>query len=580
MKEHPDFTQRELAHALELSLGTVNTLMKECVRKGLVTASCVLTEAGEAYLEQFRVDGALIIAAGFGSRFVPLTFETPKGLLEVFGERMIERQIRQLHEVGVTDITIVVGYLKEKFEYLIDKYDVKLLYNPEYSHKNTLATIYRAREVLRGRNMYILSSDNWMRENMYHAWECGAWYASSYMDGETSEWCLSYNKKGRITGVNVGGKDSWVMYGPVFFSKAFSDAFLPMLERAYQTPGTEQFYWENVLMEHIGELEMDINRQPADQIYEFENLEELRLFDPKYQNRSDNQAMELVAEVLGVAESEIHDIKCLKAGMTNQSFLFKVHGRSYICRIPGKGTELLINRPQEAAVYEVIRPLGLAEHVVYLNPETGYKIAEYYEGARNADASDREDMTRCMAALHRLHDAKLVVDHEFNLRERIDFYEKLCLAHGGTQFEDYELVRGWMNELMNRLDQLMRPKYLSHIDSVADNFLFTADGDVRLIDWEYAGMCDPLVDVAMCAIYSYYNEEETDALIGIYLGREASVEERFVVYAYMALGGFLWSLWAIYKSALGVEFGDYTLVMYRYAKKYYRRAMALDENLV
>jgi CTP:phosphocholine cytidylyltransferase-like protein/thiamine kinase-like enzyme len=580
MKEHPDFTQRELAHALELSLGTVNTLMKECVRKGLVTASCVLTEAGEAYLEQFRVDGALIIAAGFGSRFVPLTFETPKGLLEVFGERMIERQIRQLHEVGVTDITIVVGYLKEKFEYLIDKYDVKLLYNPEYSHKNTLATIYRAREVLRGRNMYILSSDNWMRENMYHAWECGAWYASSYMDGETSEWCLSYNKKGRITGVNVGGKDSWVMYGPVFFSKAFSDAFLPMLERAYQTPGTEQFYWENVLMEHIGELEMDINRQPADQIYEFENLEELRLFDPKYQNRSDNQAMELVAEVLGVAESEIHDIKCLKAGMTNQSFLFKVHDRSYICRIPGKGTELLINRPQEAAVYEVIRPLGLAEHVVYLNPETGYKIAEYYEGARNADASDREDMTRCMAALHRLHDAKLVVDHEFNLRERIDFYEKLCLAHGGTQFEDYELVRGWMNELMNRLDQLMRPKYLSHIDSVADNFLFTANGDVRLIDWEYAGMCDPLVDVAMCAIYSYYNEEETDALIGIYLGREASVEERFVVYAYMALGGFLWSLWAIYKSALGVEFGDYTLVMYRYAKKYYRRAMALDENLV
>jgi thiamine kinase-like enzyme len=399
------------------------------------------------------------------------------------------------------------------------------------------------------------------------------------MEGETSEWCLSYNKKGRITGVNVGGKDSWVMYGPVFFSKAFSEGFLPMLERAYQTPGTEQFYWENVLMEHIGELEMDINRQPANQIYEFENLEELRLFDPKYQNRSDNQAMELVAEVLGVAESEIHDIKCLKAGMTNQSFLFKVQGRSYICRIPGKGTELLINRPQEAAVYEVIQPLGLAEHVVYLNPETGYKIAEYYEGAHNANASDREDMTQCMKALHRLHDAKLVVNHEFNLRERIDFYEKLCLTHGGTQFEDYELVRGRMDELMTRLDQLARPKYLSHIDSVADNFLFTADGDVRLIDWEYAGMCDPLVDVAMCAIYSYYNEEETDALIGIYLGREASVEERFVVYAYMALGGFLWSLWAIYKSALGVEFGDYTLVMYRYAKKYYRRAMAIVDNL-
>lgn len=80
--------------------------------------------------------GAVITAAGFGSRFVPLTFETPKGLLEVFGERMIERQIKQLHEAGITDITIIVGYLKEKFEYLIDKYQVKLLYNPEYATKN------------------------------------------------------------------------------------------------------------------------------------------------------------------------------------------------------------------------------------------------------------------------------------------------------------------------------------------------------------------------------------------------------------------------------------------------------------
>lgn len=95
----------------------------------------ILLEKGKELLKPYKVDGALIIAAGFGSRFVPLTFETPKGLLEVFGERMIERQIKQLHEVGIHDITIAVGYLKEKFEYLIDKYDVKLLYNPEYSCK-------------------------------------------------------------------------------------------------------------------------------------------------------------------------------------------------------------------------------------------------------------------------------------------------------------------------------------------------------------------------------------------------------------------------------------------------------------
>ena len=142
--ENPDVTQRELASILNLSLGTVNKLLGDCLEEAFLmtdmdTGKYLLTEQGLKYLEQFKVDGAVITAAGFGSRFVPLTFETPKGLLEVFGERMIERQIKQLHEAGITDITIIVGYLKEKFEYLIDKYQVKLLYNPEYATKNNLA---------------------------------------------------------------------------------------------------------------------------------------------------------------------------------------------------------------------------------------------------------------------------------------------------------------------------------------------------------------------------------------------------------------------------------------------------------
>lgn len=579
IKENPKCTQRDLAQQMELSLGTVNTLIKECIKARLlapgksVAGTYEITVAGDQYLEQYRVDGALIIAAGFGSRFVPLTFETPKGLLEVFGERMIERQIRQLHEAGITNITIAVGYLKEKFEYLIDKYQVQLLYNPEYASKNTLTTIHRSAPVLAGRNMYVLASDLWMRDNIFHTYECGAWYASAYMAGSTSEWALNYNKKGRITEIRVGGKNTWVMYGPVFFSAAFSEQFLPMLESYYQTPGTEQYYWEQVLMEHIETLEMDINRQPADQIYEFENLEELRQFDPRYQTQSDNKALKLVSKVFQIPESEIHNIRCLKSGMTNKSFLFQVAGTHYICRIPGPGTELLIKREEEANVYETIAPLHISENFIYMSGKTGYKIAEYYEGSRNSRADNWEDVAACMKVVHRLHDAGLQVDHAFDIRERILFYEKLCAGQGGTLFEDYEIVRGWMEELMNRLDALNRPKVLSHIDSVADNFLFLPNGSVRLIDWEYAGMCDPLIDVAMCAIYSYYNEEDTEHLIRIYLEREPADEERMVIYAYMALGGFLWSLWAIYKSALGEEFGEYTLIMYRYAKRYYRKIM-------
>lgn len=598
--EQPDITQRQLALELDVSLGTINSLIKECIADGLIgfqqeDGRYQLLDEGHRLLEQYRVDGAVIIAAGFGSRFVPLTFETPKGLLEVFGERMIERQIKQLHEAQITDITIVVGYLKEKFEYLIDKYQVKLLYNPEYSYKNTLATIYHARKLFRGRNMYLLCSDNWLRSNMYHTFECGAWYSAVYMKGDTSEWCLFYNKKGLISSTEIGGRDSWVMYGPAYFSRDFSEGFFPVLEAYYQTPGTEPFYWEQVFMDILnGEasrrlkeaglsavipdsslLTMYVNRQPEDQVYEFENLEELRLFDQKYQNHSDNEAMELLSKVFNIEESEIRNIRCLKSGMTNKSFLFEVKGEHYICRIPGPGTEMLINRKEEKCVYDAVASLGITEHVIYFNGDTGYKISKYYEGARNADAADWDDIEQCMALVHRLHDCKLVVPHSFDMRERMDFYEKLCQNHCDSLFEDYHQIRRWMTELLDGLDKLNRPKVLSHLDSNVDNILILPDGSIRLIDWEYAGMCDPIVDISMCAIYSYYNEEDSDRLLEVYLKRAPTDEERYVCYAYMALGGFLWCLWAVYKSMLGEEFGEYTIIMYRYAKTYYRKIHTL-----
>ena len=640
--ERPRITQRELAQELRVSLGTANRLVKECEEAELIEtaggdispsagdgedgrnaghgAARRLTAEGLKYLEPYRVDGAVILAAGFGSRFVPLTFETPKGLLEVFGERMIERQIRQLREAGVTDITIVVGYLKEKFEYLIDKYDVKLLYNPEYAARNNLASVYHARKVMEGRNMYLLASDHWMKDDLFHAYECGSWYSAAYMEGETSEWCFTLDKKGRVLDVTAGGRDAWVMYGPAYLSKEFLARFLPVLEIYYQLPGTEQFYWEHVYQEMLNGTaakrcaaagyggaytdsaaglpvpELSANFRPADSVYEFENLEELRGFDPKYKNRSDNEALELVARVFGIPEGEIRDIRCVKAGMTNQSFLFRVQGKAYICRIPGPGTGLLINRRQEAAAFEAVKPLGISEHVVYFDPETGYKISEYYEGSRNADPESESDMGRCMEVLRRLHGSGVSVGHPFDIRERIDFYEKLCLSMGEIPFDDYKEVRAHMTELMDLLDELCggsadpasrktscapdvsadsprRPKVLAHVDSVADNFIFLPDGQVKLIDLEYAGMCDPLIDVAMCAIYSYYNDEKTDWLIRLYLQREPTEEEQTVVYAYVALGGFLWSLWTVYKHYLGQEFGEYSIIMYRYAKRYYRKIL-------
>lgn len=599
ISENPQITQRALCQSTGLALGTVNALVREAVSEGLVLkekSGCALTKKGQKVLEPYRVDCALIMAAGFGSRFVPLSFETPKGLLKVFGEPMVERQIRQLQEAGVNDIAIVVGYMKEKFDYLTDKFGVRLIYNPDYATRNNIASIEYAYDYLYGKNAYILSSDHWIRNNMYHEFEAAAWYSSRHTDGKTSEWTLVTDKKGRITDTFPGGRNCDYMMGPAYFSREFGENFLPVLKKFCEMPGTEDYYWEHVLMAvlngeakkrmnayfgHIPELEfcskieMYINRQPEDNVYEFENLEELRQFDTKYMDDSGSEAMQLVSAVFHVPESEIRNIRRLKAGMTNNSWLFMVDGKSYICRIPGEGTEKLINRRQEAKVYETIGKLHIAENLIYLNPETGYKISEFYENSRNSDMKNETDLRYCMQKLKALHRSKVTVEHEFNIERMIHFYEDLV---GEVMFEDYPEICRRRDILLEWLEQHKKPQVLAHIDPVNDNFIFLPGSDIseterdpdkiRLIDWEYAGMCDPMIDLGMCAIYSYMEEEQTEKLMEDYFGRPAEEEERMLVYAYMALGGLLWALWGLYKESLGIQFSDYTIKMYRYFKKY------------
>ena len=175
---------------------------------------------------------AIIMAAGMSSRFAPLSLETPKALLNVKDEIMIERQIGQLREAGIDEIVIVVGYLKEKFEYLKEKYHVILVENPYYKQMNNFSTLYVAREYLK--NTWICSADNYFTENVFMEESENAFYASEYADGATEEWCIKTDNTGKITGVQIGGENAWVMKGHVFFNEKFSTQLLPYLEEGME----------------------------------------------------------------------------------------------------------------------------------------------------------------------------------------------------------------------------------------------------------------------------------------------------------------------------------------------------------
>ena len=147
------------------------------------------------------------MAAGLSSPFCPISYERPKGTLKVRGEILVERQIRQLHEVGITNIALVVGYKKEYFFYLADKYGVDIVVNREYATRNNNGSLWRVRERLD--NTYVCSSDDYFTTNPFEPYVYKSYYSANYVEGPTDEWCIKVGAGDRITGATVGGEDAW-----------------------------------------------------------------------------------------------------------------------------------------------------------------------------------------------------------------------------------------------------------------------------------------------------------------------------------------------------------------------------------
>ena len=273
-----------------------------------------------------KVDNAIILAAGTSSRFAPLSLEKPKALVEVRGEVLIERQIRQLREAGISQIVVVTGYRREDFSYLSEKFGVTLVENPSYLTRNNNSSIYAARNYLN--NSYICSSDNYFLANPFESEAEDSFYSAVYMPGPTGEWCIT-EKDGFIQGVTVGGADAWVMLGHVFWSETFSRTFLSILEKVYDLPETADKFWETIYLEHIDCLPMKIRKYPADTIFEFDTLDELRQFDASYIRDTRSAILKDIAARLSCTEADIVEVKACKRGAAASGIRFRVGEKAY-----------------------------------------------------------------------------------------------------------------------------------------------------------------------------------------------------------------------------------------------------------
>lgn len=275
------FSQRELSEALGVSLGTANKLSKELHDKQLCDGGHI-TDGGLAALEPYRVRRAVFIAAGFGSRLVPITFNTPKPLVRVHGTRIIDTLLDAVATAGIPEIVIVRGYLGEQFDQLLYKYpNIKFVENPVYNEANNISSAVCVRYLLK--NAYVLEADLVLKNRaLIRKYE----YESNMLGipvDRSDDWCLMTDGSGVITQETVGGLNCHQMVGISFWSEADGGKLAGDLDEVYRSPGGKERYWEQVPLVYKKEnYSVHVRECSFEDITEIDTFNELKQIDKLY----------------------------------------------------------------------------------------------------------------------------------------------------------------------------------------------------------------------------------------------------------------------------------------------------------
>lgn len=285
MHQRERVTQTDIAKANYISIGSVNKIVRVLKEQRYLLEETrsvyTISEEGYVYLKPFRVKRAVLIAAGFGSRLIPITLNTPKPLVRVHGKRIIETLLDALLEKGIEEIHIVRGYLGEQFNELKEKYPMIQLYtNDKYNTSNNISSAALVKE--KYENAYVMDADLYLRNpDVIRRYECQCNYLGVYVE-ETDDWRLVLNNR-KVKGMQIGGKDCYQMIGLSYWTKEAAQQFKNDIEAIYHSPGGKECYWDDVVLGkfnshyHIG-----VRNCRFEDIIEIDTFDELKQIDPVY----------------------------------------------------------------------------------------------------------------------------------------------------------------------------------------------------------------------------------------------------------------------------------------------------------
>ncbi len=492
-------------------------------------------------------------------------------------ECMIDRTLSILRKTGYSNIIFVVGFKKEMFS----KYaapDVQIIYNSEYEFTASMGSLALCKEII-SEDFLLVEGDTFFEKQIVDKLstiESGNCISTTEESGSGDE-CFVETQRGFVTKITKDRHRVCNFEGEMIGLTRLSHETFRKLIQAWENSTNPYLNYEYLLMDVTDVLDRPyINFKnviwgDVDCESDFKKLKNVTYRTLKRKENPfdvENLTNHLQNIFPGKDVSSIEIVQI--GGMSNKNFKVSLKGHNYVLRVPGNGSEGMVERMnEEFNAYEASR-LGINPPIRYFNHENGVKLADFIENAEtlNAATIQRHDNMRKIASIYRtIHDSHIRLKNEFNIFQEIEKYDDLMKDAGVNMYEGWEIVRPRVMSLEHHLNLLGVDLKPCHNDALYENFIKAQDGTIYLIDWEYSGMNDPMADFAALFLEADFEKENEDYILGKYFNGEIPENAMEKILCYQILWDYLWAQWTVIKEAKGDDFGTYGQDRFNRAKQ-------------
>lgn len=490
---------------------------------------------------------------------------------------LLGRTLQVLRDFGFSQIYVVVGYQSDRFlQYEAD--DVKLVINHDYEFTSSMGSLALVKDYIH-EDFLLIEGDTFYERDVIRkltAIPFGNCLVMTEESGSGDE-CFVETRSGFVTKITKDRHRVTRFEGEMLGVSRISYGTFQKIIDVWEHSENPYLNYEYLFMDVTEAIDRPVLHFPNLIWGEVDNLKDFKRLKneiyPRLRRKEDPFDRENLLSHLSriFPDVDLATARISKmGGMSNKNFRIDIHDRSYVLRVPGFGSDGMVERANEEFNANEGSKLGVNPTTFYFDPKSGIKLTEYIVGAEtlNSATIQRHDNMKQIAAIYqKVHGAHIRLRNEFNIFKEIEKYDVLVRKSGAVMYSGHESVRKDVMALEEHLNNLGIDLKPCHNDAVPENFIKSEDGKIFLIDWEYSGMNDPMADFAALFLESEFTEENQDFVLYQYFGREIPQNTREKILCYQILWDYLWAQWTVIKEAKGDDFGSYGIDRYNRAKR-------------